>query len=264
MSAKVKKAILAVSFGTSHNDTRQVTIDAIENDMRRAFPDYALYRAWTSKIIIKKIKSRDGIHINTVKEAMEQMLADGITDVLIQPTHILNGIENDRMKEEALLYHERFHSISFGDPLLTSEQDRENIIRAIIKEFSDLSQKEVLVLMGHGTTHDANTVYAALDGTFKDMGYKNIFLGTVADPSLEALIKQVKECKPSKVILAPFMLVAGDHAKNDMAGDEPNSWYNRFLAAGFQTEAVVKGLGQYPGIRKILIEHLKTVDFNSI
>lgn len=262
MSTKVKKAILAVSFGTSHNDTRKVTIDAIENDMRRAFPDYALYRAWTSKIIIKKLKNRDGILINTVKEAMEQMHADGITDVLVQPTHVINGIENDRMKEDARLYQERFHSISFGDPLLTSEQDSVDIIRAIVEEFPDLNEKEVLILMGHGTTHYANTVYTALDSAFKDMGYKNILLGTVeADPALEALIKLVREREPSKVILAPFMIVAGDHAKNDMAGDDPNSWYSRFLAAGFRTETVVKGLGQYPGIRKILIEHLKAIDF---
>lgn len=260
MTTETKKAILAVSFGTSHNDTREVTIDAIERDIQAAFPDYALYRAWTSKMIIKKLKNRDGIHVNNVREAMEQMHADGITDVLIQPTHVINGIENDLMKEDALAYREMFHSIAFGDPLLTSEQDNLEVIQAIAEEFSDLKPDEALVLMGHGTTHYANAIYAALDYTFKDKGYKNIFLGTVeAYPSMETLMKMIKEYNPKKVILAPFMIVAGDHAKNDMAGDDPDSWYSQFAAAGFSTETVIKGLGQYPGIRKIFVKHLEAI-----
>lgn len=261
MSTPTKKAILAVSFGTSHNDTRKVTIDAIENDMKAAFPDYALYRAWTSKMIIQKLKKRDSVSICNVKEAMEQMKQDGITDVLVQPTHVINGIENDLMKEDALSFRDEFHSISFGEPLLTSEQDSLDVIHAITEEFSDLQKEEVLVLMGHGTTHYANAIYAALDYTFKDQGFKNIFLGTVeAYPSMETLMKMVKEYDPKKVILAPFMIVAGDHAKNDMAGDNPESWYSQFVAAGFETKTVMKGLGQYPGIRKILVEHLRAID----
>lgn len=261
LSTSTKKAILAVSFGTSHHDTRKVTIDAIEDDMRAAFPEYALYRAWTSKMIIKKLKNRDHISICNVKEAMEQMKRDGITDVLVQPTHVINGIENDLMKEDALSFREDFHSISFGEPLLTSEQDSLDVIHAITEEFSGLKQDEVLVFMGHGTTHYANAIYAALDYTFKDQGFKNIFLGTVeAYPSMETLMKMVKEYGPKKVVLAPFMIVAGDHAKNDMAGDDPDSWYSQFAAAGFETEAVMKGLGQYPGIRKILVEHLRAID----
>ena len=135
MSDTTKKAILAVSFGTSHNDTREVTIDAIEKDMQAAFPEYPLYRAWTSKMIINKVNKRDHVHIDTVKEAMEKMRADGITDVLVQPTHVINGIENDIMKEEALSYREDFHSISFGDPLLTSEQDNREVIGLWQKSF---------------------------------------------------------------------------------------------------------------------------------
>ncbi|MEY8427698.1 sirohydrochlorin cobaltochelatase [Lachnospiraceae bacterium 46-15] len=264
MSTETKKAILAVSFGTSHNDTREVTIDAIERDMQNAFPDYKLYRAWTSRMIIKKLKTRDGIHVNTVKEAMEQILADGITDVVVQPTHVINGIENDLMKEDVLSFRENFHSISFGDPLLTSEQDSLRVIQSVAEEFPDLKQEEVLVLMGHGTTHYANSIYAALDYTFKDKGHKNIFLGTVeAYPSMETLMKMVKDYNPSKVILAPFMIVAGDHAKNDMAGDDPDSWYSQFAAAGFQVEAALKGLGEYPGIRRLLVEHLKAAESES-
>lgn len=261
MSDTTKKAVLAVSFGTSHNDTREVTIDAIEKDMQAAFPEYPLYRAWTSKMIINKVNKRDNVHIDTVKEAMERMRADGITDVLVQPTHVINGIENDIMKEEALSYREDFHSISFGDPLLTSEQDNREVIEAVAAEFSHLKEDEVLVLMGHGTTHYANSIYAALDYTFKDKGHKNIFLGTVeAYPSMESIMKLVKEYDPSKVVLAPFMIVAGDHAKNDMAGDDPESWYSQFKNAGYEVESVIKGLGEYPGIRKILVNHLKVLE----
>lgn len=261
VSKETKKAILAVSFGTGHNDTRKITIDAIEQDMQAAFPDYALYRAWTSKMIIKKVNARDGVHICNVKEAMEKMLQDGITDVLVQPTHVINGIENDLMKEDALAFQEQFHSISFGDPLLTSEQDNLAVIDAITSEFKTLTKDEVLVLMGHGTTHYANAIYAALDYTFKDKGYSNIFLGTVeAYPTMESLLKMVHAYQPKKVVLAPFMIVAGDHAKNDMASDEPDSWYSQFKAAGYDVEPVLKGLGEYTGIRKLFIEHLKTID----
>ncbi len=261
LSTEAKKAILAVSFGTSHNDTRAVTIDAIEQDMQEAFPDYRLYRAWTSKMIIKKLKNRDNVHVNTVREAMEQMKEDGITDVLVQPTHVINGIENDLMKEDALSYREFFHSISFGTPLLTTEEDSMEVIQAVADEFPDLKKDEVLVLMGHGTTHYANAIYAALDYTFKDKGYKNIFLGTVeAYPSMESLMRMVKEYNPVKVILAPFMIVAGDHAKNDMAGDDPESWYSQFKAEGFDVTTVVKGLGEYPGVRRLLVKHLAALE----
>lgn len=256
-----QKAILAVSFGTSHDDTRTVTIDAIERELQNVFPDYPLYRAWTSKMIIKKLKNRDHIHVNTVREAMEQMKKDGITDVLVQPTHVINGMENDLMKEDALAYREDFHSISFGDPLLTSEQDNMEVIDAIAEEFSDLKVDEALVLMGHGTTHYANAIYAALDYTFKDKGHKNIFLGTVeAYPSMESILKMVNSYHPSKVILAPFMIVAGAHAKSDMAGDTEESWYSRFKEEGYEVETVLKGLGEYPGIRRIFVEHLKAAE----
>ena len=165
------------------------------------------------------------------------------------------------MKEDALSYREYFHSISFGDPLLTNEQDNLEVIQAVAEEFSHLTRDEVLVLMGHGTTHYANSIYAALDYTFKDKGYENIFLGTVeAYPTMESLLKMIKNYKPSKVVLAPFMIVAGDHAKNDMAGDDPDSWYSQFKAAGYEVEPVVKGLGEYPGIRKLLVEHLQALE----
>ena len=257
MNQENRKAILVVSFGTSYAATRKVTIEAIEKDIAEAYPDYKLYRAWTSKMILAKLKKRDNLHINNVKEAMEEMIADGITDVIIQPTHVINGIENELMKEDALSYQESFHSIRFGTPLLTSEEDNQTVIDTIAGEFSYLKEDEVLVLMGHGTTHYSNAIYAALDYAFKDKGHPNIFLGTVeAYPSMLSLMKMVKAYAPKKVVLAPFMIVAGDHAKNDMAGDDPESWYSQFVQEGFQVESVLKGLGEYEGIRRLFVKHV--------
>ena len=257
MNQENRKAILVVSFGTSYEATRKVTIEAIEKDIANAYPDYKLYRAWTSKMILAKLKKRDNLHISNVKEAMEEMIADGITDVIIQPTHVINGIENELMKEDALSYRESFHSIRFGTPLLTSEEDNQTVINAIAEEFSYLSEEEVLVLMGHGTTHYSNAIYAALDYAFKDKGHPNIFLGTVeAYPSMQSLMKMIKAYAPKKVVLAPFMIVAGDHAKNDMAGDDPESWYSQFVQEGFQVETVLKGLGEYKGIRELFVKHV--------
>lgn len=253
-----KKAILVVSFGTSYNPTREKTIDVIEKKIGDAFSDWKIYRAWTSKMIMAKLLKRDGIKINNVKEAMEQMRDDGITDVIIQPTHVINGIENDMMKEDALSYRDDFHSIAFGTPLLTSEQDSLDMIAAISHEFSDLRADEALILMGHGTTHYANAIYAALDYTFKDKGFPNIYLGTVeAYPSMETLMKMIREQNPSRVRLAPFMIVAGDHARNDMAGDDPDSWRCQFEAAGFPVECVLKGLGEYQEVQEIFIRHVR-------
>ena len=179
MNSASKKAILVVSFGTSYENTRKLTIEAIEHDIADAFPACPTYRAWTSKMIIAKLKKRDGLTIHTVKEALEQMLLDGITDVIVQPTHVINGIENDQMKADALSFRDRFSSIVFGNPLLTTEEDNQAIVRVVADEFRDMDPDTALVLMGHGTEHYANTVYAALDYRFKDTGHKNIFLGTV-------------------------------------------------------------------------------------
>lgn len=258
MNPDSKKAILVVSFGTSHEDTRKVTIDAIERKIGKAYPDYTVYRAWTSKMILAKLKKRDNVHINNVKEAMEQMRGDGITDVIVQPTHVINGIENDLMQEDALSYREYFRSIRFGAPLLTSESDSERVINTIADEFSYLGSDEALVLMGHGTTHFSNAVYAALDYEFKDKGHPNIFLATVeAYPSMASLLPMLKAYGPMKITLAPFMIVAGDHAKNDMDGDDPDSWKSQLEAQGYETVSVLKGLGEYEGIRDLFIEHIK-------
>jgi cobalt/nickel transport system ATP-binding protein len=260
MNKEGKRGILVVSFGTSHNDTREVTIDAIERDIQETYPQEKVYRAWTSKMIMAKVLKRDGVKIMNVTEAMEQMKADGVTDVIVQPTHVMNGLENDWMKEDALKFQQDFSSIQFGNPLLTTMEDNEAVIEAIADEFSDLEEGEALVLMGHGTTHYANSVYAALDYAFKDKGHKNIFLGTVeAYPSMESIMRLVEASGAKKVRLAPFMIVAGDHAKNDLSGEDEDSWYNQFKSAGYEVTCVLKGLGEYPSIRKMLLQHIADV-----
>jgi len=258
MSNQSTKAILIVSFGTSYEDTRKVTIEAIEHDIEQACPNYHIYRAWTSKMIMAKILKRDGIKVLNVKEAMAQMAADGITDVIIQPTHVLNGIENDLMKEDALSYQNSFSTITFGNPLLTTEEDNDAVIQALLAEFSDLKADEALVLMGHGTTHFSNSIYSGINYQLQDRGYSNIFLGTVeAYPALESMLRSVNQQQPRKVILSPFMIVAGDHAKNDMASEEEDSWRSQFENAGYDVTCILKGLGEYPAIRELLVKHVQ-------
>lgn len=250
------KGLLVVSFGTSYHETREKTIDKLEQDLQAAFPEYSLYRAWTSKIIIKKVMKRDNIKINTVTEAMETMKAQGVKNLVVQPTHILSGIENDIMKEDVMAFAADFDSIAFGNPLLMYTEDFFDTIKAIMAEYGDLPKDEALVFMGHGTAHATNTVYAALDYMFKDLGYTNVFMGTVeAYPDFPTMLKMVKAFSPKKITLAPFMIVAGDHATNDMAGEDDDAWQNLLKKEGFGVECQLKGLGEYPKIRKIFVNH---------
>lgn len=261
MEKNQQKAILVVSFGTSYHDTREKTIDKLEEDLQKAFPDRTFYRAWTSKMIIKKVLKRDGIKVNTVTEAMEQMMADGVKDVVIQPTHILGGVENDFMTADAMAFAEQFDSIVIGAPLLIETEDFFTTIEAVVKEFA-VPDDEAMVFMGHGTTHQTNSVYAALDYMFKDAGHDNYFIGTVeAYPEFDTMLKLLKKSPYKKVTLAPFMIVAGDHANNDMAGDEDDAWKAMLEKEGYEVTCVLKGLGEIPSIRKIFTSHaLKIVE----
>ena len=262
MNQQTDKAILVVSFGTSYEASRKATIEKIEQDIRNAFQDHRIYRAWTSKFIISILKKRDNYTVPTVKEALEQMITDGIREVVVQPTHILDGIENNIMKEEVLSYKESFDKIAFGTPLLADSKDESQAINAVTTEFSDLKETEALVFMGHGTTHQVNTVYAGLDQKFKESAHANVFIGTVeVDPTIHDLVKEVTSFQPSKIYVTPFMIVAGDHAHNDMAGDFPDSWVCQFENAGFEVCPIIKGLGEYPGIRRMYVEHAqKAID----
>ena len=257
-TAETKKAILAVSFGSSHMDTLEKNIDKIEQQIAETFPDYRVYRAFTSQMILKKLKKTENLHFNTVKEAMEQMAAEGIENVIVQPTHIINGIKNDRMMCDVMEYTDKFRKIRVGKPLLTSVDDYKKAIHAVMSEV-DLEDGEVLVFMGHGTDHHANSAYPTLEYTFHSLGYSQVLVGTVEGfPDLKNVMTKLEISGAKKVMLMPFMLVAGDHAKNDMAGEE-DSWKTELEEAGYEVKAVIKGLGEMRGIRNIYIEHIEAV-----
>ena len=254
-----KKAILVVSFGTSHADTRERTIGAIETDIAAAYPGYEIRRAFTSGMILKVLAERDRLKIDNVREAMSRLAEDGYAEVFVQPTHVIAGDEYDDMTEAVMEFKSRFEKLTVGTPLLFEAEDYTKVIEAVMAQFPKLTEKEALVLMGHGTEHCINAVYAALDYQFKDMGYKNVFVGTVeAYPSVETVEKQVNAYHPEKVILLPLMVVAGDHAVNDMAGEEEDSWKSVFEKAGYKVECILKGLGEFESVRKIYLEHISS------
>lgn len=261
MQTHAKKAILVVSFGTSFEDTRKKTIDAIVQDVRDSYPDLRVCEAWTSRIIMRKIRERDHMIRLSVCEALEQLKSEGVTDVRIQPTHIINGIETERLTADALQFQHDFDSLKIGAPLLTSHDDLVRMVEILSDEYRHIPSDTALVLMGHGTEHYVNTVYAALDYLCKDMGHPNFFIGTVeAYPSLDTLMNQVRESGFSKVTLAPLMIVAGDHAANDLVGQHEDSWLSRFTRAGYETSCIIKGLGEFAPVRKLLLQHISDME----
>lgn len=252
----VSKVLLVVSFGTSYDDSREVTIGAIENKLRDAYPDYEVRRAFTSQIIIGILAER-GIETDNVTQAMDRLVADGVKEVVLQPTHVMSGFEYDDVISEVAPYQEKFDSFKIGEPLLTSDADYDRVIAELAKETAKYSAEgTVAVFMGHGTEHEANAAYAKLQERIA-AGHGNIFIGTVeAEPALEEVMALVKASGATKVVLLPLMVVAGDHASNDMAGDDEDSWKSAFAAAGYEVECVLKGLGQYAGIQDIYAGHV--------
>lgn len=252
-----KKALLVVSFGTSYKETREKTLDVIERELAETLPEYDFYKAFTSGMILKKLRNRDNIFIPNVKEVLDIITEKGYSELAVQPTHILNGDEYEKMMRFLEPYRDRFEKISVGKPMLTRPCDYEATVNAVMEALGELNDDEALVLMGHGTEHFTDSSYAALDYRFKYMGYKNVFVGTVEGfPEIEHFMPMVKELSPRKVKLLPFMIVAGDHAINDMASDDEDSWNSVFKREGFETEIILKGLGEFKGIRNIFKEHL--------
>ena len=189
------------------------------------------------------------------------MLLDGITDVIVQPTHVINGIENDQMKADALSFRDRFSSIVFGNPLLTTEEDNQAIVRVVADEFRDMDPDTALVLMGHGTEHFANSAYSQFENMLRDLGHESTYVGTVEGfPSLDYVIRRLKIRDIKKVYVMPLMIVAGDHARNDLAGAEADSWDSILKADGFETEVIMKGLGEIDAIAEMFVKHLKKAE----
>ena len=255
---EVKPVILVVSFGTSYNDNRELSIGAVEADIQAAYPDWEVRRAFTAQTIIDILAERDGIQTDNVTEAMERLVADGVKKVVLQPTHLMHGYEYDDVMTEIAPYIGQFDSFAVGEPLLSSIEDYEGVIDALLAENENVGSEDVaLVYMGHGTEHFANAVYSQLQAMMHAEGYENAFVGTVESfPTVDDMLSQVAEFGASKVILQPLMVVAGDHANNDMAGDEEDSWKTAFTEAGYEVECVIEGLGQNPAIRAIYVEHV--------
>ena len=255
-AAKVKKGILVVSFGTCHLDTMKKTIEVLERNISQRFPESCVYRAFTSNMIVRKLKRTEGMDVDTVREAVKRMASDGIEDVVVQPTHIINGIENDRMMEDLMENISLFRRIRVGKPLLSSVDDYKKSIHAVMAE-TELNDDEMLVLMGHGTDHHANSAYPTLEYTFHALGYNQVLIGTVESfPELKNVMAKLEIAEKKKVALMPFMLVAGDHAKNDMAGDE-DSCKSQLEDEGYEVRVIMKGLGEFEGIRRIFLEHIE-------
>ncbi|MCI8484240.1 MAG: sirohydrochlorin cobaltochelatase [Lachnospiraceae bacterium] len=251
-------AILLVSFGTSYLDSKEKTIDKIMGKISEAFPNCRLYQAWTSKMLLKILKERYHLAIPSVEEAMAEIISDGIKTLIVQPTHFIHGVENDTMINTIQKHVPDTMNVFFGSPLLCSPRDQKKALQTILSDFSHLSQKEALVLMGHGTTHYDNFIYAALNDMLKEMGYANFFLGTMeAYPDLSVLLQKMQNKGIQKVHLAPFMLVAGKHAHQDMAGTSQRSWKSLFEKAGYEVICHFKGLGEYDSIQELYLEHLR-------
>ena len=249
--------LLVVSFGTSYNDSRRLTIGAIEDAVEKAFPDFAVRRGFTSQIIIDHVKSRDNVAIDNVGEALDRAEKNGVRNLVIQPTHLMNGLEYNDLKDELAGYSDSFEKIVLGEPLLTSDDDFQKVMNAIVdatKEYDD--GETAICFMGHGTEADSNSVYTKMQETLKAAGHDNYFVGTVeATPSLDDVIAAVKAGGYKKVVLRPLMIVAGDHANNDMAGDEDGSWKTEFEKAGFEVTTVVEGLGSVQAIQDLFVAH---------
>ena len=251
--------LLVVSFGTSYNDNRRLTIGAIEDSLEKAFPEYGVRRGFTSQIIIDHIKNRDGEAIDNVAQALERAADNGVKTLIVQPTHLMNGLEYQDLENEVAQYSDAFQQVVIGAPLLTSEEDYEKVMGAVVEATAEYDDGETAIcLMGHGTEAESNSVYEKVQETFRSAGYDNYFVGTVeAHPGLEDVLKDVQEGEYRRVVLRPLMIVAGDHANNDMAGDEEGSWKFAFEAAGYQVETVVEGLGQLPAIQELFADHVR-------
>jgi len=254
-----KPVILTVSFGTSYNDSRDKTIGGIENAIQSANPDYEVRRAFTSQIIIDKLKDRDNIVIDNVEEAFARLEADGVKDLTVQPTHVMSGFEYDDLMAVVKANADKFDSVKVGSPLLTTDDDYKNVIEAITAATAEYDDGETaIVFMGHGTEHASNATYAKLQTMLTDAGKKNYCIGTVeAEPSIEDVVKFAKDGGYKRVVLEPLMVVAGDHANNDMAGDEEDSWKTILTNEGFEVVPVLRGLGEIEAIQTIYVEHVK-------
>ena len=254
----MSKAILAVSFGTAYAETCKKTIGAIEQDLAAAFPERRLYTAWTSGMILRKLRARGEETRDTLTEALERMARDGVRDVLVQPTFLQAGYEMRLVRETLEEWKPRFDAIALGAVLIAGKDDLDALAAALEAHFAAVGEDEALVLMGHGSEESDFYPYEMLTEAFRRDGRKNFCVGTVeCEPGIGPALELVRALQPGKTYLAPLMIVAGDHAINDMAGEEPDSWKNRIAACGTEPVCILKGLGEYPEVRQCFIAHAR-------
>lgn len=260
----MKKAILVVSFGTTHKDTIKLTIEAVENRIRSEYEDYEVRRAFTSKFVIKTLKNRDGIFIDTPEEALQKLYTDGYDEVFIQPLHLLPGSEYNNLRCTVKEFKEKnlFKKIKFGNPVLYKPEDYELLIE-VIKDI--VQEKNTVVFMGHGSPYkDSNKCYTELQTLLWHNEYKSVFIGTIeGEPSINNVIEWLKENEIKEVMLAPLMLVAGDHVKNDMCGEQESSWKSILERQKIKVEVYLHGLGELRKFQEIYLRHLKEIVFEA-
>ena len=273
--------LLVVSFGTSFNASRAADIKGIEDALQAAYPDWSVRRAFTAQIIINHVQARDGEKIDNMQQAMDRAVANGVKNLVVQPTHLMHGAEYDEMMEMIDSYRDKFESVAVAEPLLGEvgadaaaiNSDKEAVAKAItaaaVKDagFDSLdaaaAEKTAFVFMGHGTSHTAKISYSQMQTTMQTLGYDNVFIGTVEgepeETACENVIEAVKAAGYTKVVLRPLMVVAGDHANNDMAGADDDSWLSQFKASGAfeEVNTQIAGLGEISDIQQLYIAHTK-------
>lgn len=271
--------LLVVSFGTSFNDSRAEDIGGIEKALQKAYPDWSVRRAFTAQIIINHVQARDGEKIDNMDQALQRAVDNGVKNLIVQPTHLMHGAEYDELSEAVASYSDKFESVSIAEPLLgevgsaddSVNSDKEAVAKAVTAEAVKTAGYESLdaakedgtafVFMGHGTSHTAKISYSQMQNQMNALGYDNVFIGTVEgepeDTACEAVIEKIQEAGYKKVVLRPLMVVAGDHANNDMAGDDDDSWKSQFEASGVfdSIETQIAGLGQIPVIQDLYVSH---------
>ena len=274
-----EKELLVVSFGTSFNDSRVADIKSIEDALQEANPDWSVRRAFTAQIIINHIQARDGEKIDNMEQALERAVANGVKQLVVQPTHLMHGAEYDEMCAAIDKVRDKFESVEIAEPMLGEvgndatiiNADKEAVAKAVVAAALEESGYEstaaakdagvAYVLMGHGTAHVAKVTYSQMATQMAKLGYENVFVGTVEgepeETSCEAVIEAVKNAGYTTVVLRPLMVVAGDHANNDMAGADDDSWKTMFEAAGFTVNCQISGLGRIADVQALYVAHTK-------
>lgn len=273
--------LLVVSFGTSYNDSRAEDIKGIEDALQEAYPDWAVRRAFTAQIIINHVQARDGEVIDNMQQALDRAVENGVKNLVVQPTHLMHGAEYDEMTEALEEYQDKFESVAIAEPMLGDVGDDATVINAdkeaVAKAVTDAAVADAgfdsmeaaaedgtaFVFLGHGTSHTAKVSYSQMQTQMEELGFANAFIGTVEgepeDTACEAVIEKVKEAGYKNVILRPLMVVAGDHANNDMAGSEEDSWKSMMEASGaFESvDTQIAGLGRIDAVKDLYVEHTK-------